>query len=100
MYHKAYQHAMLERLYTNDGSADEIDGEPVPTLQADEYLAMAMHRWFGSQDGANEYKAWESAVQRNQRFLFHLFFNQAPMQLPMTHWNCSVPTHQVSKLSG
>lgn len=56
MYHKAYQHAMLERLYTNDGSADEIDGEPVPTLQADEYLAMAMHRWFGSQVGPDEYK--------------------------------------------
>ena len=57
MYHKAYQHAMLKQLYTTDGSAEEVDGEPVPTVQADEYLAMAMHRWFGSGDGEEEYKA-------------------------------------------
>lgn len=56
MYHKAYQHAMRHHLYTTDGSAEEVDGEPVPTVQADEYLAMAMHRWFGSVDGKNEYK--------------------------------------------
>lgn len=56
MYHKAYQHAMQLHLYTTDGSASEVDGEPVPTVQADEYLAMALHRWFGSSDGKNEYK--------------------------------------------
>lgn len=56
MYHKAYQHAMQLHLYTTDGSASEVDGEPVPTVQADEYLAMALHRWFGSRDGKNEYK--------------------------------------------
>lgn len=61
MYHKAYQQAMEQQLYTTDDSGSEVDGEPVPTLQADEYLAMAMHRWFGSGDGSEEYKAqrWE-----------------------------------------
>lgn len=56
MYHKAYQQAMEQQLYTTDDSGSEVDGEPVPTLQADEYLAMAMHRWFGSGDGSEEYK--------------------------------------------
>jgi len=57
MYHKAYKEAMELRLYTTDGSGPEIDGEPVPTVQADEYLAMAMQRWFGSSEGAkSEYK--------------------------------------------
>lgn len=55
MYHKAYKHAMEKKLYTNDGSAKEIDGEPVPTVQSDEYLAMALHRWFGSNVDASEY---------------------------------------------
>jgi hypothetical protein len=55
MYRKAYKNAMEKKLYLNDGSANEIDGEPVPTVQADEYLAMALHRWFGSNNDSSEY---------------------------------------------
>jgi len=55
MYHRAYAHAMSTGLYTTDGSASEVDGEPVPTVQADEYMAQALHRWFGSNAAAQEY---------------------------------------------
>jgi len=55
MYHKAYAQAVAGKLYTTDGSADEIDGEPVPTVQADEYLAMALQRWIGSHSAPKEY---------------------------------------------
>merc|ERR1711971_792905 len=48
MYHKAYKAAMERGLYTTDASGPEVDGEPVPTIQADEYMAMALQRWFGS----------------------------------------------------
>lgn len=54
-YHNAYAAAVTSGLYTTDGSGDEVDGEPVPTVQADEYLAMAMQRWFGSTDAPGEY---------------------------------------------
>jgi hypothetical protein len=47
MYHKAYSQAVANGLYTTDGSGPEVDGEPVPTVQADEYLAMALQRWVG-----------------------------------------------------
>lgn len=56
LYHNAYAEAVTSGLYTTDGSGDEIDGEPVPTLQADEYLAMAMQRWFGSIGAPDEYR--------------------------------------------
>jgi len=55
MYHKAYVQAVSRKLYTTDGSADEVDGEPVPTVQADEYLAMALQRWIGFDQGHGEY---------------------------------------------
>lgn len=50
-YHRAYAHAVAAGLYSTDGSGPEVDGEPVPTVQADEYLAMALQRWLGSTDG-------------------------------------------------
>jgi hypothetical protein len=57
MYHKAYAKGVADGLYTTDGSGKEVDGEPVPTIQADEYLAMALHRWLGSSVGhRDEYK--------------------------------------------
>jgi len=55
MYHNAYAIAVEKGLYTTDGSGGEIDGEPVPTVQADEYLAMALQRWLGSHDAPSEY---------------------------------------------
>ncbi|CAK0821432.1 unnamed protein product [Prorocentrum cordatum] len=54
MYHRAYAHAVSAGLYTTDGSGSEVEGEPVPTVQADEYMAMALHRWFGSGASAHE----------------------------------------------
>lgn len=54
-YHNAYAAAVTSGLYTTDNSGEEVDGEPVPTLQADEYLAMAMQRWFGDIDPPGEY---------------------------------------------
>merc|ERR1719362_787066 len=56
MYKKAYAHAVKAKMYTTDGSGAEVDGEPVPTVQADEYLAMASQRWFGSSTGLGEYR--------------------------------------------
>lgn len=56
MYHKAYSKAVTVGLYTTDGGGEEIDGEPVPTVQADEYLAMALQRWMGSDVASDEYK--------------------------------------------
>merc|ERR1719272_2330125 len=61
MYHKAYAHAVASKLYTTDGSATEVDGEPVPTVQADEHLAMALMRWFGNGGGLNEYRVQGSS---------------------------------------
>lgn len=55
MYRKAYVQAVEKELYTTDGSGPEVDGEPVPTVQADEYLALAMQRWFGSPMAPGEY---------------------------------------------
>jgi hypothetical protein len=55
MYHKAYGDAVSAGLYTSDNSGDEVDGEPVPTVQADEYLAMALKRWLGSTQTPKEY---------------------------------------------
>lgn len=54
-YHNAYASALAAGLYTTDGSGNEIDGEPVPTVQADEYLAMVLQRWLGSGDAHDEY---------------------------------------------
>ena len=54
MYHKAYKHAMEKKLYITDGSGPEIEGEPVPTVQADEYMALANHRWFGTSGNTEE----------------------------------------------
>lgn len=56
MYRKAYVHAIEAKLYTTDESGPEVDGEPVPTVQADEYLAMALQRWLGSPMGSQEYR--------------------------------------------
>lgn len=56
MYHRAYRDAIRRGLYTTDGSSEEVDGEPVPTVQADEYLAMALQRWLGSNVQPAEYK--------------------------------------------
>jgi len=56
MYHRAYGNAVRRGLYTTDGSADEVDGEPVPTVQADEYFAMVLQRWLGNPSAASEYK--------------------------------------------
>ena len=67
MYRKAYNDAMVRRLYTTDHSADEIDGEPVPTVQADEYLAMALQRWFGSDVNTDEYHVPGNAAHRSGR---------------------------------
>lgn len=53
-YHHAYGHAVASKLYTTDYSGPEIDGEPVPTVQADEYFAMALQRWLGSHDGGRD----------------------------------------------
>eukprot|EP00747_Dinoflagellata_sp_TGD_P182805 gnl/TRDRNA2_/TRDRNA2_37226_c0_seq1.p1 gnl/TRDRNA2_/TRDRNA2_37226_c0~~gnl/TRDRNA2_/TRDRNA2_37226_c0_seq1.p1 ORF type:complete len:434 (+),score=67.99 gnl/TRDRNA2_/TRDRNA2_37226_c0_seq1:43-1344(+) len=50
-YHNAYSHAVESGLYTTDDSGDEVDGEPVPTVQADEYFAMVMQRWLGANVG-------------------------------------------------
>lgn len=64
IYHKAYAQGVASKLYTTDHSGPEVDGEPVPTLQADEYLAMAMHRWFGNGGGENdEYKIHGSSSE-------------------------------------
>ena len=67
MYRRAYKHAMEEHLYTTDNSAAEVDGEPVPTVQADEYLAMALHRWLGSDEGPNEYLVPGNTARRSGR---------------------------------
>jgi hypothetical protein len=56
MYHKAYADAVVKKLYTTDGSGPEDGGEPVPTVQADEYFAMALQRWLGSGEGLKEYR--------------------------------------------
>jgi len=63
MYHKAYRNAHTSKLYDQDGSSGEVDGEPVPTVQADEYLAMAFQRWMGSDTGVEE----EYLVQGNNK---------------------------------
>lgn len=59
-YHHGYQIAFESGLYTTDDSGPEYEGEPVPTLQADEYFASAFKRWFGlslgSKDELKEYK--------------------------------------------
>jgi len=56
-YHHAYSSAVKNGLYEADkGLARERDGEPVPTVQADEYLASALHAWMGT-DTRPEYKA-------------------------------------------
>ena len=67
MYRKAYKNAMEQHLYTTDHSAAEIDGEPVPTVQADEYLAMALQRWFGSHVGLDEYSVPGNTAHRSGR---------------------------------
>lgn len=68
MYHKAYKEVMEDgELYTTDGSGPEVDGEPVPTLQADEYMAMALHRWFGRGDGQEEYAVEGNTAQSTGR---------------------------------
>jgi len=66
-YRKAYKHAMEKGLYTTDGSAHEVDGEPVPTVQADEYFAMALHRWLGSTLEENEYKVSGNRAHKTGR---------------------------------
>lgn len=55
MYHKAYRHARQAGLYSTDNSGDEVDGEPVPTVQADEYLALALQRWLGTTEMLSEF---------------------------------------------
>mmetsp|Transcript_9188 Transcript_9188/g.24082 ORF Transcript_9188/g.24082 Transcript_9188/m.24082 type:complete len:506 (-) Transcript_9188:73-1590(-) len=55
MYHRAYDLAFTSGLYTTDHSGEEVDGEPVPTLQADEYVAMALNRWLGLGHARDEY---------------------------------------------
>jgi len=48
LYHKAYLSAVGHGLYKPDrGIPKEGGGEPVPTVQADEYFAMALHAWMG-----------------------------------------------------
>merc|ERR1712216_575247 len=48
LYHKAYAVAVEHGLYRPDtGIPEEGNGEPVPTVQADEYLAEALHGWMG-----------------------------------------------------
>lgn len=61
-YHRGYQAAFDAGLYTTDHSGPEYEGEPVPTLQADEYFATAFKRWFGllETDGLKEYKVRSS----------------------------------------
>lgn len=57
LYHKAYAQAVQKGMYRWDRHLAP-NAEPVPTLQADEYLAMALHAWLGvdvSRDG--EYTA-------------------------------------------
>jgi len=54
MYHKAYRNAYDAKIYSTDSSGAEIGGEPVPTVQADEYLAMALQRWIGFGGGDDE----------------------------------------------
>ena len=66
LYHKLYANAFVQepsrtilgggaggspprpRYYPDASLAGEIDGEPVPTVQADEYLAVAFRRWLGA----------------------------------------------------
>ena len=67
MYRKAYKNAMELRLYETDHSGKEVDGEPVPTVQADEYLAMALQRWFGSHVGTDEYHVPGNDAHRSGR---------------------------------
>ncbi|CAJ1389031.1 unnamed protein product [Effrenium voratum] len=67
MYHKAYKYAMERHIYTTDNSAEEVDGEPVPTVQADEYMAMALMRWLGVNRGFSEYAIPGNTAERTGR---------------------------------
>lgn len=67
MYRKSYKDAMEKGLYTTDNSGSEVDGEPVPTVQADEYFAMALHRWLGSTLAEDEYKVSGNRAHKTGR---------------------------------
>lgn len=67
MYHNAYAAAFAAGLYTTDGSGEEVNGEPVPTVQADEYFAMAFRRWLGSTDSQDEYSVPGNSAEANGR---------------------------------
>lgn len=87
MYHRAYARAFSKSLYTTDGSTTEVDGEPVPTLQPDEYFAMAANRWLGLDDAPNEYcvKAERREILRQDPHAFCLlaeYFNASDAWAP------------------
>jgi len=63
LYHKAYNVAVKAGLMRWDRDLKNLD-EPVPTLQADEYMASALHAWLGYNTGrSGEYKATRGNVE-------------------------------------
>lgn len=67
MYHRAYENSVKHGQYHPEDL--EYHGEPVPTTQADEYLAAAMRVWFGW-SGAEEYSV--TRITRSVQNLFQI----------------------------